>query len=385
MEKTNSFKVTRINSLKLSNFRNHRNLNIETNKNFVLFYGPNGSGKTNVLEAISLLSSKTGFRSPNLISLVKDFDKNKIIEFGISAKLTIDNNPTDIGVGLINKNDKITKYIKFQKNNSRKKLESILKIFWILPDMNNLFQSSSRKRRNFIDSMIASYNDQHEKRIKIYENLQKQRINILKGFSLTPKNNSWLDVIERKMASQGVIICEKRMNLFESLNQILLVKKENLPNVKIKSLCKIEEKLQTMPALKIEEEITSKLFDNRKIDGLIGKTRYSAINSDFKIDNLDKNTDAQNCSTGEQKVILLSLFFSFIRLLKKYGITRVIFLLDDIFSNLDNKYAEMILKSLWELDTQTWITDIGMNIIKKGSDLYRGTKFINIEDIKMKN
>lgn len=385
MEKTNSFKVTRINSLKLSNFRNHRNLNIETNKNFVLFYGPNGSGKTNVLEAISLLSSKTGFRSPNLISLVKDFDKNKIIEFGISAKLTIDNNPTDIGVGLINKNDKITKYIKFQKNNSRKKLESILKIFWILPDMNNLFQSSSRKRRNFIDSMIASYNDQHEKRIKIYENLQKQRINILKGFSLTPKNNSWLDVIERKMASQGVIICEKRMNLFESLNQILLVKKENLPNVKIKSLCKIEEKLQTMPALKIEEEITSKLFDNRKIDGLIGKTKYSAINSDFKIDNLDKNTDAQNCSTGEQKVILLSLFFSFIRLLKKYGITRVIFLLDDIFSNLDNKYAEMILKSLWELDTQTWITDIGMNIIKKGSDLYRGTKFINIEDIKMKN
>lgn len=385
MEKTNSFKVTRINSLKLSNFRNHRNLNIETNKNFVLFYGPNGSGKTNVLEAISLLSSKTGFRSTNLISLVKDFDKNKIIEFGISVKLTIDNNPTDIGVGLINKNDKVTKYIKFQKNNSRKKLESILKIFWILPDMNNLFQSSSRKRRNFIDSMIASYNDQHEKRIKIYENLQKQRINILKGFSLTPKNNSWLDVIERKMASQGVIICEKRMNLFESLNQILLVKKENLLNVKIKSLCKIEEKLQTMPALKIEEEITSKLFDNRKIDGLIGKTKYSAINSDFKIDNLDKNTDAQNCSTGEQKVILLSLFFSFIRLLKKYGITRVIFLLDDIFSNLDNKYAEMILKSLWELDTQTWITDISMNIIKKGSDLYRGTKFINIEDIKMKN
>jgi DNA replication and repair protein RecF len=263
-------------------------------------------------------------------------------------------------------------------------VEDIFKIFWFLPNMNNLFQSKSKDRRDFIDAMISSLDRTHNKRIKTYENLQRQRISILKDFSTKKSNIRWLDIIEREMASQAVVISEKRMNLYDLLNQILDDQIEQLPRIKVFATSGIEEQLKNVPALTIEEEICKQLTENRKIDGLIGKTRYSAISSDFKVQNFEKNTDARNCSTGEQKVILLSIFFSFIKMLKKQDIKEIIFLLDDIFSNLDQRYAELILRSLSELNVQTWITDIEMKIINEKSIFYNQTKFINIEDIQVK-
>ena len=383
MEKSKGLSVTRINKLKLFNYRNHKELRIDTDKNFVLFHGRNGTGKTNILEAVSLLSSKTGFRNSNLQSLINNFDLKKILNFGVNVEIMSQNKLINIGVGLVEKNKRVKKFIKFQKNNVEKNVEDIFKILWVLPNMNNLFQSRSKDRRDFIDAMISSFDKEHNKRIRIYENLQKQRISILKDFTI--KNNlKWLDIIERKMASQAVIISEKRMNLYDLLNLILEDQKEQLPRIKFFAVSGIEEQLKNVPALTIEEEICKQLTENRKIDSLIGKTRYSAINSDFKIQNFEKNTDAKNCSTGEQKVILLSIFFSFIKMLKKQNIKEIIFLLDDIFSNLDYRYAELILKSLSELNIQTWITDIEMKIINERSIFYNQTKFINIEDIQVK-
>ena len=378
-------RIIRINSLKLSKYRNHENLRINTDKNFILFYGPNGVGKTNILEAISILSSKSGFRNANLSSLIKNFDKKEIINFGINFQIFFDNEPVNIGIGLAEKRGKIQKFIKFENKNYKKKLGDILKVFWVLPNMNNLFIANAKERRDFIDSMISSFDSIHKKRIKIYENLQRQRISLLKEFSMNPQNLNWLNVIEKKMSSQAIIICEKRIHLFQSLNQILKKQKEKLPKIQIYTNSEIEERLICTPALKIEDEISDKLFSNRKIDGLIGKTQYSAINSDFKIKNFDKNTDAKDCSTGEQKVILLTLFFSFIKLLKHYKVTEIIFLLDDIFSNLDNRYVDLVLKSLRNLNIQTWITDIKMETINRDSQVYGDTKFINIEDMKVKN
>ena len=384
MEKSESLRVTRINKLKLFYYRNHKELRIDTDKNFVLFYGRNGTGKTNVLEAVSLLSSKTGFRNSDLQSLIYNFDIKKILNFGVNIEIMSQNKLINIGVGLVEKNKRVKKFIKFQKKNTEKNVEDIFKIFWVLPNMNNLFQSKSKDRRDFVDAMISSLDRTHNKRIKIYENLQRQRISILKDFSTTKSNIRWLDIIEREMASQAIVISEKRMNLYDLLNQILDDQIEQLPRIKVFAISGIEEQLKNVPALTIEEEICKQLTENRKIDGLIGKTQYSAINSDFKIQNFEKNTDARNCSTGEQKVILLSIFFSFIKMLKKQDIKEIIFLLDDIFSNLDQRYAELILRSLSELNVQTWITDIEMKIINEESIFYNQTKFINIEDIQVK-
>ena len=384
MEKSDSLSVTRINKLKLFNYRNHKELRIDTDKNFVLFHGRNGTGKTNILEAISLLSSKTGFRNSDLQSLIYNFDLKKILNFGVNIEMISHNELINIGVGLVEKDKRVKKFIKFQEKNVKKNVEDIFKIFWVLPNMNNLFQSRSKDRREFIDSMISSFDKMHYKRIKIYENLQRQRISVLKDFSIKKSNLSWLNIIEKEMASQAIIISEKRMNLYDLLNQILDDQKEQLPRIQVFAVNGIEKQLKNVPALTIEEEICKKLNENRKIDGLIGKTRYSAINSDFKILNFEKNTDAKNCSTGEQKVILLSIFFSFIKMIKKQNVKEIIFLLDDIFSNLDNRYTELILRSLSELNIQTWITEIEMKIINEDSTFYDQTKFINIEDIQVK-
>ena len=129
MEKSKGLSVTRINKLKLFNYRNHKELRIDTDKNFVLFHGRNGTGKTNVLEAVSLLSSKTGFRNSNLQSLINNFDLKKILNFGVNVEIMSQNKLINIGVGLVEKNNRVKKFIKFQKTNVEKNVEDIFKIF----------------------------------------------------------------------------------------------------------------------------------------------------------------------------------------------------------------------------------------------------------------
>ena len=174
------------------------------------------------------------------------------------------------------------------------------------------------------------------------------------------------------------------MNLYDLLNQILDDQIEQLPRIKFFAVSGIEEQLKNVPALTIEEEICKQLTENRKIDSLIGKTRYSAINSDFKIQNFEKIQTLEIARLENKKLFYYLFFFSFIKMLKKQNIKEIIFLLDDIFSNLDQRYAELILKSLSELNVQTWITDIEMKIINEESIFYNQTKFINIEDIQVK-
>ena len=129
MEKSKGLSVTRINKLKLFNYRNHKELRIDTDKNFVLFHGRNGTGKTNVLEAVSLLSSKTGFRNSNLQSLINNFDLKKILNFGVNVEIMSQNKLINIGVGLVEKNNRVKKFIKFPKTNVEKNVEDIFKIF----------------------------------------------------------------------------------------------------------------------------------------------------------------------------------------------------------------------------------------------------------------
>ena len=209
--------------------------------------------------------------------------------------------------------------------------------------------------------------------------LQQQRIQILKKFNLNKLNLEWLNILEKKMSEVGMIICEQRLNFTKSLNSFLL-KNISFPRIKIFPSGQIETSLKSTPALQIEENFSDKLRNNREIDSKIGRTSDSAVKTNFNIFNFDKNHYAENCSTGEQKVILVSILLSFIKMLKEFNQNRIIFLLDDIFSNLDLKFTYIILEAIKKLNTQTWITDTNKEVIKKDSIIYKDTIFINVED-----
>lgn len=369
----------KIKKLKLFNYRNHKFLSVNTNKKFVFFYGSNGSGKTNILEAVSLLNSNSGFRNAKFPSIVCNEDTQNFKGFGVNLEISSGNEDFNVGIGLEKKSYGLRRFNKINGITKKMLIKNSIKIFWLLPSMSYLFQKQSFERRNFFDSMIFVLDPSHKKRLKLYENLQQQRIQILKKFNLTKLNEEWLDILEKKMSEVGMVICEQRLNFTKSLNGFLL-KNTSFPKIKIFLSGQIEASLKSLPALKIEENFSDKLKNNRQIDSKIGKTQSSAIKTNFNIFNFDKNLYAENCSTGEQKVILVSILLSFIEMLKEFNQNSIIFLLDDIFSNLDLKFTYIILEAIKKLNTQTWITDTNREVIKKDSMIYKDTIFINVED-----
>ena len=374
----------RIQGISLSNYRNYKSLKLDISKQIILLYGENGTGKTNILESISLLSCSTGFRNSKLTNLFSNNQKKNYLNFGINFNLISDLENHSIGIGISEKNNTQTKIIKVDgKKVSNHDFYKNYNIFWLLPSMNNLFNSNATERRNFLDLMITSHEQGHQENINIYKKLQNERLKILKKFSNSKSNNIWLGSIEKKMASIGVLLCDSRRRFLKKMNDYSLKSSSKLPVLKIDLTGEMDKELTKKPALFVEERFVQKLRDNRRVDTLIGRTQYSANKTDMCIYNHNKKQFSGECSTGEQKVMLITIVLQFIQILKERSCLRLIFLLDDIFAFLDKTHINIILEELSSLRIQTWITNVDNNCIDSSSKSYKDVMFLDIKDIKM--
>ncbi len=373
----------RIEKLTLNNFRNHKYLKLEITKNMVLIYGENGSGKTSVLESISLFDSGNGFKASNLSELINNEFKGPIEMFGVNLLLNDSNSIKKIGIGLKKNMSKYSKIISFdEKKNQKTFTRNIPRIFSIVPKMTFLFQSASEERRNFLDQMISVLVDNHKKNILNYEKHKNERIKILKKWK--NKNEGWLDAVEKKMVSYGLIICDNRRNFLKQLNHMLEKIDKNFPLLKINLKGDLDELLLIKPAIEVEEIFASILKKNREKDLLTGRTNYGVNKTDIRV--IEKKTlkEAKTFSTGQQKTILFILIFSFIKYLEKVPYNRTIFLLDDVFSYLDNKFVDLVLQKLNELNVQTWMTDVKGDWVFQDKTYKAMVDRINIDDKRFK-
>ena len=133
-------------------------------------------------------------------------------------------------------------------------------------------------------------------------------------------------------------------------------------------------------SLGVEEFFIEKLKENRFKDSISGRTNFSANKTDLVIYDLKKRKEVKNFSTGEQKLIIISIILSFIEFIKTSKTEKLIFLLDDIFSYLDSNYISRLLQELSKLNIQTWITDVRADWISNSPMLKNIIHKINIGD-----
>ena len=190
--------LIKIKNLRLKNYRNHKDIKVKPEKNIIVIYGKNGSGKTNILESISLLDSTNGIRNANLFEIVSDKLKGPIELFGSNFELETESSIITVGLGLKKNKDNFTKILNINNSKASKvELKNELSVFWVVPKMSYLFQNSSEDRRTFIDMMINSIDKDHLENIAKYRKLKKERIKILKSSNFE-SNSAWLDTIEKK-------------------------------------------------------------------------------------------------------------------------------------------------------------------------------------------
>ncbi len=371
-----------IKKVSLKNFRNHINLNLNLTNSSILIYGGNGIGKTNILEAISLLNQGKGLRKANIENFL---NQEKIIDittktWGVNVDFVSPNGKFNIGTGLKKTGSNKSRIAKINSDYTPlSSLGEILNISWITPQICVLILSSMSEKRRFIDRLTMSIDNLHLNRVYKYDKLFRQRNKIL----MQPNSDkTWLDTVESQISELSISIIARRLDLIEELENLYDIQLKNnhltehFPSVGITINGKIEQLLNEKPAVEVEDYIKSELKKSRSDFELsVSGPNNSIIEIFNRIDN--KNLDTS--STGEQKLILISIILSHARLLDEKFNMAPILLLDDIIEHLDKKHRKALFLEVSKLNAQSWFTSTDMDAFLEYPSLIDK---INLQEVK---
>jgi len=349
--------MSHVSSLKLSNFRCYDTARLEDlSSGLIVLSGANGAGKTNILEALSLLTPGKGLRGAKAIEIQKQ-DGNT--PWAVSADIEGLGGQTKIGTGLEPLSEKRIIRINGANAKSQNALSDYLACVWLTPQMDRLFMDSARERRRFLDRMVFAFDPAHSARVGRYENALSQRSKILKDSHRAGKNadSRWLDGLEAQIAETGVSIAAARLDFIQKL-QLVCDQEDHahFPLAKLRAKGTIEELLTSAPALEVEEMFKYQLQASRPIDMLSGGAATGPHKSDLYVIMAEKSMPADQCSTGEQKALLIGLILAHARLIAaERGIAPII-LLDEVAAHLDEGRRGALYEILIDLGGQVWLT-----------------------------
>jgi len=346
-----------------------------------IIYGKNGIGKTNILEAISFLSPGKGFLNANLNEVLRiSNDKLQNNNWTIFANINDNNIADSLSVFSSNENGVLKKKVKINGNlvRSQEGLNEIFNVIWLAPNMQNLFNDDKSVRRKFLDRTVYLIDNQHASRVAKYEFLIKERMKVLTDDCKFDKN--WLNILEQKIAETGISIAVARNNTVRYLNKILMNYDFNFPKFIITIDGKIENMmLENIKSVQAENKFKKILLENREQDKELKRTSEGVHKSDLRVFYSNKNVDAEYCSTGEQKLFLISFTILKALLCKELNKATPIILLDEVFSYLDKSKKTELFNELLKLKIQIFITGTDIKIF---DDVLKDQDKINIINLK---
>jgi len=339
-----------ITHLRLVNFRNHTNLEFASPAKFINIIGANGSGKTNILEAISLIAPGSGLRSAKLEHITNFTDKAN--GWGVMATLNHDNDENHISSRYAHKTKRC-----LQINNTVLKqggdvLEH-LRIIWLTPRLDCVLAESSSIKRKFFDRICYNYFPAHAGSVSRYEKAMRSRNRLLLD---KIDDDSWLSSFEEIMAVEAIKIAHIRENSLNILKGGLADFTSSFTKPILSITGKLEDLLATLHPEQAFGEIKQLFKSNRIADARAKRTLFGSHKSEITARHLAKGTPATFCSTGEQKAMLISLILAQCYSIKKIFNGSIILLLDDIFSHLDQAMRNNLLQEVIRLDIQAWFT-----------------------------
>ncbi len=342
---------TFLSELKLNNFRNYRSKVFKFEAKIIAIFGKNGVGKTNILEAISLLNKGYGLKNADFVDIVNH--QNSKQDFTIYSNFFNHPYVENIGTSYLAAENKRIFQVNHKILTNRSRHKNLPVIIWLTPQMDNLFCSSKAIRRKFIDKIVSDIDVGHTSRINAYNHSLRERINLLNHFT---KTENWLDIVERKIAELGIAISSSRNEAITYLNQAILQVSDNFTKAEMRIIGEAEALTENHKAIEAEEIFIKKLKANRSLDAKSNRTNFGVHRCDFTAILLDKKIEAKLCSTGEQKSILIAITFARIKLFSLLNLPMAILLLDEIVSHLDIQKRNEFLQELAKLNCQSFLT-----------------------------
>lgn len=323
--------------LALTDFRNHRAAMLEPVANFVVLTGENGAGKTNILEAVSLLVPGRGLRGAALADMARSDGPGG---FAIAGRL----GDIDLGTGaLASAPDRRIVRINGAPA-SASALSEWLSIVWLTPAMDRLFVEGASERRRFLDRLVLALEPTHARHTTRYDAAMRQRNRLLGEGQ--PADPDWLAALEAQMAEHGAAIAQSRAALVVALDNRIAASAEG----PFARAALVLEGWNDSGALQRE------LAQGRARDAAAGRTLSGPHRSDLAVTHRAKGQAAARCSTGEQKALLLGIVLAHADLVAERAGRRPILLLDEIAAHLDPVRRAALFERLAAGGGQVWMT-----------------------------
>jgi DNA replication and repair protein RecF len=349
--------------LALTDFRGYASLRLELDARPVLLTGPNGGGKTNVLEAVSFLSPGRGLRGAALDEVGRrDAQMADARPWAVAATVATQAGAVEIGTGLAEglstAGARRVVRVDGKPQRGHAALAEHLGMLWVTPETDKLFGEGNSARRRFLDRLVFGLDAAHAGRLAAYERALRERARLLRAPRLggPPADHAWIAALERTMAEQGVAVIAARLALIARLNEACKLGVGPFPAAGMALEGEVEELLAEMPALDAEEVFRERLARARVRDAETGGAALGPQRSELAVTHLVKCQPAARCSTGEQKALLVAIVLADARLrVLDHGAAPVL-LLDEVAAHLDDLRREALYAEIAALGLQAWMT-----------------------------
>ena len=352
-----SMTTSRIQRLSLTGFRNYAAATMTVRGDLVVLVGANGAGKTNCLEAVSLLSPGRGLRRATLSEAANQQGDGS---WAISAEVEGALGLATLGTGI----DAPTADTTTASRRCRIDREPVasatafgdhLRMVWLTPAMDGLFTGAASERRRFLDRLVLAIDSEHSSRVSALERSLRSRNRLLEDRNADPH---WLDAIERETAELAIAVAAMRGETVTRLAATLQARgtASAFPSARITLDGWIENALLIDPATAVEDRYREGLRKSRLLDAAAGRTLNGPHLTDLHVIYAPKEMPAKDASTGEQKALLIGLVLAHANLVAEMtGITPLL-LLDEVVAHLDPGRRAALFNELAQLGAQVWMT-----------------------------
>jgi DNA replication and repair protein RecF len=353
--------------LQVTNFRSYASAELIVSGRPVVLAGPNGAGKTNVLDALSLLAPGRGLRGAKLSEHIrKGPSAPSEALWAVAASVARGGETYEIGTGLaIGPGGGERRVVRLNgvAAASSADLGDVVQMTWLTPAMDRLFAEGASGRRKFIDRLVLGFDPAHGRRAVRYETAMRERAKLLK---YGPRDPMWLDGLEKEMADAGTAIAVARAQIVARLNAMLTERGEAGAFPCAQLAMDGDTDVAVAEFGPAAETHLREIFARARIaDAESGHTTSGPHRSDLAVRHVVKRADARECSTGEQKALLVSIILADAWELSRARDGKApLLLLDEVAAHLDGRRRAALFEEILALGAQAWMTGTDQSLFE---------------------